>query len=131
MPEKMYVAVDMDYHGLDKTRSFEERRGQGVGLRGTKATVERFIFDQKDPSLFCMPAADTQVPACAGCFHCLSEDERYVRALRKYADAGRVGVLPPCPHCCGPMEAWDAWLVTGAQCIACGWNYSEGSGCLA
>lgn len=39
-------------------------------------------------------------------------------------------VCPPCPACNGKMEPWDAWLVTGATCAKCGWNMSEGSGCL-
>jgi len=39
-------------------------------------------------------------------------------------------VCPPCPACEGKMEPWDAWLVTGATCTACGWNMNEGSGCL-
>lgn len=38
--------------------------------------------------------------------------------------------MPPCPSCDGVMKSWDAWLVTGATCTNCGWNMSEGSGCL-
>lgn len=60
----------------------------------------------------------------------MTEDQRYVAALAKYAAGGRKGPLPPCPACGGAMEAWDCWLVTGAACAVCGWNYSEGSGCL-
>lgn len=37
---------------------------------------------------------------------------------------------PPCQRCGGVMEPWDLWLVTGAECTACGWGMSEGSGCL-
>ena len=40
------------------------------------------------------------------------------------------GWCPPCPNCDGKMKPWDAWLVTGATCTECGWNMSEGSGCL-
>ena len=39
--------------------------------------------------------------------------------------------LPPCPACGGVMEFWDAWLVTGESCTACGFSSCEGSGVLA
>lgn len=56
--------------------------------------------------------------------------------FQKFSDAindrdRQKGILPPCPDCGGKMKAWDAWLITGATCIDCGWNYSEGTGCLA
>ena len=47
-----------------------------------------------------------------------------------FANLGPGEVCPPCPACGGKMEPWDAWLVTGAECTICGWNMSEGSGCL-
>lgn len=37
---------------------------------------------------------------------------------------------PPCPRCSGKMEPWDCWIVTGASCSVCGWNMTEGTGCL-
>lgn len=57
------------------------------------------------------------------------------RALNDKYQAGfkclAVGeACPPCPACSGKMIPWDAWLVTGATCESCGWNMSEGSGCL-
>jgi hypothetical protein len=47
-----------------------------------------------------------------------------------FKDLKEDDVCPPCPNCKGEMVPWDAWLVTGAKCKECGWNMSEGSGCL-
>ena len=55
-------------------------------------------------------------------------DDKYEKALEKW---NRKLPLPLCPSCGGAMKHWDAWLVTGTTCKDCGWNRSEGSGCLA
>lgn len=54
-------------------------------------------------------------------------DEKYQRG---FANLKPNEICPPCPSCGGEMEPWDAWLVTGATCLKCRWNMSEGSGCL-
>lgn len=55
-------------------------------------------------------------------------DRRYQESFKELKPGE---VCPPCPDCGGKMKPWDAWLVTGATCESCGWNMSEGSGCLA
>ncbi len=47
-----------------------------------------------------------------------------------FASLGKDEVCPPCPACGGKMVPWDMWLVTGAKCSVCGWNMTEGTGCL-
>jgi len=51
-------------------------------------------------------------------------DQEYQARLEEY------GSDASCPNCGGKMKHWDLWLATGATCTICGWNYSEGSGCL-
>lgn len=64
----------------------------------------------------------------------LKRDSEWYSLDQKYQDGFKHlkegDGCPPCPRCDGKMVPWDAWLVTGATCIDCGWNMSEGSGCL-
>lgn len=60
----------------------------------------------------------------------MNERDRQYQDAFKNAPKDTPGWCPPCPACAGVMKPWDAWLVTGATCETCGWNMSEGSGCL-
>jgi len=64
----------------------------------------------------------------------MSKKQTWEELDKKYQEGFKVlkegQDCPPCPSCNGKMVPWDCWLVTGAKCEKCGWNMTEGTGCL-